>query len=92
MVNSESLKKEIFAAYLEAQTEIKILKEEIQLMENQKKSGLLKISDYKNDFSLRMKSHEKEINLLQQDLIFLFNFIQKNFKKIKTVELPAFIK
>lgn len=92
MVNSKSLKKEIFAAYLEAQTEIKILKEEIQLMENQKKSGLLKISDYKNDFSLRMKSHEKEINLLQQDLIFLFNFIQKNFKKIKTVELPAFIK
>ena len=92
MVNSKSLKKEIFAAYLEAQSEIKILKDEIEILENSKKSELLKISDYQKDFSNRMEIHNEEMNFLKKDLFFAWNFIKKNFKEIKKVELPAFIK
>ena len=92
MINSKSLKKEIYSAFLESQNEIEILRKEIEILQNRKSSELLKISDYKNDYANRMEIHQEEMNLLKRDLLKAWEFIQKNFKEIKKVELPAFIK
>ena len=63
MVNSKSLKKEIFAAYLESQTEVQILKKEIELLETAKNSQVLTVDDYGTDFVRRCEIHGREINL-----------------------------
>ena len=93
MVNSKSLKKEIFAAYLESQTEIQILKKEIEILETVKKNcQVLTVDDYGNDFVRRCEIHGKEINLFMEDLKTVSEFLVNNFKKVKSVELPSFIK
>ena len=92
MINSKSLKKEIFAAYLESQTEIQILKKEIEILETAKNSQVLTVDDYGNDFVRRCEIHGKEINLFMEDLKTVSEFLVNNFKKVKSVELPSFIK
>ena len=92
MVNSKSLKKEIFAAYLESQTEIQILKKEIEILETAKNSQVLTVDDYGSDFVRRCEIHGKEINLFMEDLKTVSEFLVNNFKKVKSVELPSFIK
>ena len=92
MINSKSLKKEIFAAYLESQTEISLLKKEIEILETAKNSQVLTVDDYGNDFVRRCEIHGKEINLFMEDLKTVSEFLVNNFKKVKSVELPSFIK
>ena len=92
MVNSKSLKKEIFSAYLESQKEIQILKKEIEILETAKSSQILTVDDYGNDFVRRCEIHGKEINLFMEDLKTVSEFLANNFKKVKSVELPAFLK
>ena len=92
MVNSKSLKKEIFAAYLESQTEVQILKKEIEILETAKSSQVLTVDDYGNDFVRRCEIHGKEINLFLEDLKNISEFLANNFRKVKSVELPSFIK
>jgi len=79
MINSKSLKKEIFAAYLESQTEISLLKKEIEILENSKKSQILTIDDYGNDFVARCQIHQKEFTAAIQDLKNLFRITKKLF-------------
>jgi len=92
MINSKSLKKEIFAAYLESQTEISLLQKEIEILETAKNSQVLTVDDYGNDFVRRCEIHGKEINLFMEDLKTVSEFLVNNFKKVKSVELPSFIK
>ena len=92
MVNSKSLKKEIFSAYLESQKEIQILKKEIEILETAKSSQVLTIDDYGNDFVRRCEIHGKEINLFIEDLKTISEFLANNFRKVKSVELPSFVK
>ena len=92
MINSKSLKKEIFAAYLESQTEISLLKKEIEILETAKNSQVLTVDDYGSDFVRRCEIHGKEINLFMEDLKTVSEFLVNNFKKVKSVELPSFIK
>ena len=86
-ISSKSLKKEIFAEYQLALNEIEILKAEIELMKDLKKSELISPQEYLNDFQNRSEIHNKEINLLFEDLIWLRNQIQSGIKKINSVEL-----
>ena len=92
MINSKSLKKEIFAAYLESQTEIQILKKEIEILETAQDSKILTVDDYGNDFVRRCEIHGKEINLFIEDLKTISEFLANNFRKVKSVELPSFVK
>jgi hypothetical protein len=92
MINSKSLKKEIFAAYLESQTEIQILKKEIEILETAKNSQVLTVDDYGNDFVRRCEVHGKEINLFMEDLKFAGEFLKNKIQEVKKVELPSFIK
>ena len=92
MVNSKSLKKEIFAAYLESQTEVQILKKEIELLETAKNSQVLTVDDYGTDFVRRCEIHGREINLFIEDLKTISEFLVNNFKKVKSVELPSFVR
>ena len=93
MINSKSLKKEIFAAYLESQTEIQILKKEIEILETVKKNcQVLTVDDYGNDFVRRCEIHGKEFNLFIEDLKFAAEFLKNKIQEVKKVELPSFIK
>ena len=92
MINSKSLKKEIFSAYLESQTEIEILKKEIEILENVQKSEILTIDDYGTDFVNRCEIHGKEFNLFIQDLKFAAEFLKNKIQETRKVELPAFLK
>ena len=92
MVNSKSLKKEIFSAYLESQKEIQILKKEIEILETARSSQVLTIDDYGTDFVRRCEIHGKEINLFIEDLKTISEVLVNNLRKVKSVELPAFIK
>ena len=92
MINQKSLKKEIFAAYLESQTEISLLKKEIEILENSKKSQILTIDDYGTDFVNRCEIHGKEFNLFIEDLKLVVEFLKNKIKETRKVELPAFLK
>ena len=92
MINSKSLKKEIFAAYLESQTEIQILKKEIEILETAQDSKILTVDDYGNDFVNRCEIHGKEFNLFIEDLKFAAEFLKNKIQEVKRVELPSFIK
>lgn len=92
MINSKSLKKEIYSAFLESQNEIEILRKEIELLQNVQKSEILTIDDYGNDFVNRCEIHDKELNLFIQDLKIAVEFIASKIKEVKKVELPSFIK
>ena len=92
MINSKSLKKEIFSAYLESQNEISILKKEIEILQTAKENQILTVDDYGNDFVRRCEIHGKEINFFYQDLKFAVNFLKKQIAEIQKVELPSFIK
>ena len=92
MVNSKSLKKEIFSAYLESQKEIQILKKEIEILETAQNSKILTVDDYGNDFVRRCEIHGREINLFIEDLKTISEFLANNFRKVKSVELPSFVK
>ena len=92
MINSKSLKKEIFAAYLESQTEISLLKKEIEILETAQNSKVLTVDDYGNDFVNRCEIHGKEFNLFIQDLKFAIEFLSNKIKETRKVELPAFLK
>ena len=92
MINSKSLKKEIFAAYLESQTEISLLKKEIEILQTAKNSQILTVDDYGNDFVNRCEIHGKEFNLFMEDLKFAAQFLKNKFQQVKKVELPSFIK
>ena len=92
MINSKSLKKEIFAAYLESQTEISLLKKEIEILETAQNSKILTVDDYGNDFVNRCEIHGKEFNLFMEDLKFAAEFLKNKIQEVKKVELPSFIK
>jgi hypothetical protein len=92
MINSKSLKKEIFAAYLEKCSEIEILKSEIEILENSKKSQILTIDDYGTDFVNRCEIHGKEFNLFIKDLKFAVEFLKNKIQETRKVELPSFLK
>jgi len=92
MINSKSLKKEIFAAYLESQTEISLLKKEIEILETAKNSQVLTVDDYGTDFVNRCEIHGKEFNLFIEDLKFAAKFLKNKIQEVKRVELPSFIK
>ena len=92
MINSKTLKKDIFAAYVAQEIEIERLTKEIELLQKSKNSELLKISDYQNDFFNRCEIHENEFNLFIQDLKFAAEFITRKMKEVRQVELPSFIK
>tara|TARA_Y100001963_G_scaffold78960_1_gene109594 strand:- start:117 stop:395 length:279 start_codon:yes stop_codon:yes gene_type:complete len=92
MINSKSLKKEIFAAYLESQTEISLLKKEIEILQTAKNSQILTVDDYGNDFVNRCEIHGKEFNLFIEDLKFAAEFLKNKIQEVKKVELPSFIK
>ena len=92
MINSKSLKKEIFAAYLESQTEIQILKKEIEILETAQDSKILTVDDYGIDFVNRCEIHGKEFNLFIEDLKFAAEFLKNKIQEVKRVELPSFIK
>jgi hypothetical protein len=91
-VSSKALKKDIFAAYVEAENEIELLKKEINLLQRKKADELITARQYVQDISNRAEIHNQEINLLRQDLIQLINWIVAQMKKVRTVELPQFIK
>ena len=86
-ISSKSLKREIFAEYQLALIEIQRLEAEIELMNDLKKSELISPKEYLNDFQNRSEIHNKEMNLLFEDLIWLRNQIQLGIKKINSVEL-----
>jgi hypothetical protein len=86
-ISPKSLKREIYAEYQMALIEIQRLEAEIELMNDLKKSELISPKEYLNDFQNRSEIHNKEMNLLFEDLIWLRNQIQKGIKKINSVEL-----
>ena len=86
-ISPKSLKKEIYAEYLLALNEIEILKTEIELMNDLKKSELISTVQFRNDGISRRKTAIKEFNLLVEDLNWLRNQIQSGIKKINSVEL-----
>ena len=92
MINSKSLKKEIFAAYLESQTEISLLKKEIEILETAKNSQLLTVDDYGQDFVNRCEIHGKEFKLFIDDLKTAAEFLSNKIQEVRKVELPSFIK
>jgi len=92
MINSKSLKKEIFAAYLESQTEISLLKKEIEILETAQDSRILTVDQLGNDFVNRCEIHGKEFNLFIQDLKIAGEFLRNKIQEVKKVELPSFIK
>ena len=91
-ISSKALKKDIFAAYIEAENEIELLKKEIQLLQRKKADELITARQYIQDISNRAEIHKKEISYLKRDLIQLINWIVGQMKKVRTVELPQFIK
>ena len=91
-VSSKALKKDIFAAYVEAENEIELLKKEIQLLQRKKAYELITARQYVQDISKRAEIHNEEILNLRRDLIQLINWIVAQMKKVRTVELPQFIK
>ena len=91
-VSSKALKKDIFAAYVEAENEIELLKKEIQLLQRKKADELITARQYVQDISKRGEIHNEEILNLRRDLIQLINWIVAQMKKVRTVELPQFIK
>ena len=92
MINSKSLKKEIYSAFLESQNEIEILRKEIEILQNVQKTEILTIDDFGNDFVNRCEIHDKEFKFFIQDLKFAAEFIASKIKEVKRVELPSFIK
>ena len=92
MINSKTLKKDIFAAYVAQEIEIERLNKEIEILQNSKKSQILTIDDYGTDFVNRCEIHGKEFNLFIQDLKFAVEFLKNKIKETRKVELPAFLK
>ena len=86
-ISAKSLKREIFAEYQLALNEIEILKTEIELMKDLKKSELIPFDEYLNDFQNRSEIHNKEINFLLEDFVWLKNQISSGIKKNNSVEL-----
>ena len=82
-ISQKSLKKEIFAAYLESQNQIETLKKEIEILENRSRTELISMSEYKDDFQKRMSIHDSEINFAKRDLINLINWVKENSKSIR---------
>ena len=91
-ISSKALKKDIFAAYVDAVEEIEILKKEISLLQKQKAYELISARDYVKDISRRAEIHNEEISNLRRDLIQLLNWVMAQMKKVQRVELPQFIK
>ena len=91
-ITQKSLKKEIYSALIDSQQEIEILKKELQLLRETKTQELITAREYIRDFQNRAEIHNKEINFLREDLIQLINWIVAQMKKVRTVELPQFIK
>jgi len=91
-ISQKSLKKEIFGAYLESQTEIQILKKEIEILETAQTSRILKIDDYGQDFVNRCEVHGKEFKLFLDDLKTAAEFFTNKIAQARRVELPAFLK
>ena len=91
-VTQKSLKKEIYSALIDSQQEIEILKKELQLLRETKTQELITAREYIRDFQNRAEIHNKEINFLREDLIQLINWIVAQMKKVRTVELPQFVK
>lgn len=92
MINSKTLKKDIFAAYVAQEIEIERLTKEIELLQTAKNSQMLTVDDYSNDFVLRAERHSKEFNLFLEDLKFAAEFLTNKIKEVRRVELPSFIK
>ena len=92
MINSKTLKKDIFAAYVAQEIEIERLTKEIELLQAARDSQLLTVDDYGNDFVNRCEIHGKEFNLFIQDLKFALEFLTNKIKEVRQVELPSFIK
>tara|TARA_B100000287_G_scaffold26281_1_gene25266 strand:+ start:574 stop:852 length:279 start_codon:yes stop_codon:yes gene_type:complete len=92
MINSKTLKKDIFAAYVAQEIEIERLNKEIEILQNSKKSQILTIDDYGTDFVNRCEIHGKEFNLFIEDLKLVVEFLKNKIKETRKVELPAFLK
>ena len=82
-ISQKSLKKEIYSAYLDSQNQIENLKKEIEILENNSRSELISIQEYKNDFQKRMTIHDAEFNFAIRDLIALGNWVKENTKSIR---------
>ena len=91
-ITQKSLKKDIYSALIDSQNEIEILKKELQLLRETKSQELIAAREYIRDFQNRAEIHNKEINFLREDLIQLINWIVAQMKKVRTVDLPQFIK
>ena len=65
---------------------------ELEILEKIQDEKILTIDDYGSDFVRRCEIHGQEFNLFLEDLQIAIEFLQTNFKKVRQVELPSFLK
>ena len=65
---------------------------ELEILEKIQDEKVLTMDDYGQDFVRRCEIHGQEFNLFLEDLQIAIEFLQTNFKKVRQVELPSFIK
>jgi len=75
-----------------AKEELKILHQELLELQKMQDEKILTIDDYGSDFVRRCEIHGHEFNLFFEDLQIAIEFLQTNFKKVRQVELPSFLK
>ena len=75
-----------------AKEELKTLHRELLELQKLQEEKILTIDDYGNDFVRRCEVHGHEFNLFLEDLQIAIEFLQTNFKKVRQVELPSFLK
>ena len=76
----------------ELHDELTRVKSELEILEKIQDEKILTIDDYGSDFVRRCEIHGQEFNLFLEDLQIAIEFLQTNFKKVRQVELPNFIK
>ena len=65
---------------------------ELEILEKIQDEKVLTMDDYGQDFVRRCEIHGQEFNLFLEDLQIAIEFLQTNFKKVRQVELPSFLK
>ena len=91
-LSDKALKKDIFAAYVEALDEIELLRKELHLVQKAKSREIITSREYVADFSRRAEIHNQEIKFLAEDFHRLLNWLNAQIEKARRVELPSFIK
>tara|TARA_B100000287_G_C20326581_1_gene659977 strand:- start:276 stop:584 length:309 start_codon:yes stop_codon:yes gene_type:complete len=75
-----------------AKEELKTLHRELLELQKLQDEKILTMKDYGHDFVRRCEVHGQEFNLFFEDLQIAIEFLQTNFKKVRQVELPSFLK